>query len=279
MVRANGAGPVSAVPRSVQEVPRMETITRAPLRERQQGSILAGSLGLLEPLATVVRFEVGETIYLCKEPAEFWYLILTGVARKYALAFDGRRQIVDFLLPGDLFGFGAHATHQFSAEAIVPGTTVAACPRRDVERLADAAPQVARRLRELAFESISRVQTRVVILGRTSALEKVSAFLLEMADRSCAGPTTPVMLPMSRYDIADYLAMAVETVSRALTDLRGRGVIQFGSVRSVQIRNRAALERISEGPAGVDHARAHRLRFPVSAAFDAAQAAGSQLRA
>jgi CRP/FNR family nitrogen fixation transcriptional regulator len=88
----------------------------------------------------------------------------------------------------------------------------------------------------------------MVILGRASALEKVSTFLLEMADRFGAGSASAVTLPMSRYDIADYLAMAVETVSRALTNLRERGVIRFAAVRSVQICSRDALERAFRSP-------------------------------
>jgi CRP-like cAMP-binding protein len=166
---------------------------------------------------------------------------------------------VDFLRPGDLFGVDAQEIHQFSVEAIVSGAKVARYPRHRAELLADSDPQVARRIRELAFESVSRVHRRMVILGRASALEKVSTFLLEMADRFGAGSAGAVTLPMSRYDIADYLAMAVETVSRALTNLRERGVIRFAAVRSVQICDRGALERAfrsSHEQVRTDHAGA-----------------------
>jgi CRP/FNR family nitrogen fixation transcriptional regulator len=96
----------------------------------------------------------------------------------------------------------------------------------------------------------------MLILGRATALEKVSSFLLEMVDRFRTRPVGPVTLAMSRYDIADYLAMAVETVSRALTTLREKGVIQFESVRCVQIRDRGSLERVCESPAVI-----HRQKF------------------
>jgi CRP-like cAMP-binding protein len=161
---------------------------------------------------------------------------------------DGSRRIVDFLRPGDLFGFSTQEIHQFSVEAIVSDTRVARYPRHRAELLADSDPQVAKRIRELAFESVSRVHRRMVILGRASALEKVSTFLLEMADRFGAGSASAVTLPMSRYDIADYLAMAVETVSRALTSLRERGVIRFSAVRCVQICDRDALEKVFRSP-------------------------------
>jgi CRP-like cAMP-binding protein len=114
------------------------------------------------------------------------------------------------------------------------------------ERLADSDPQFARYIREAAFESIARLQRRMVTLAQTSALEKVSAFLLEIADRSHTAPTQAVFLPMSRYDIADYLAIAVETVSRALTELRGRHAIAFRSARQMRISDRGALEEVAD---------------------------------
>jgi CRP-like cAMP-binding protein len=162
------------------------------------------------------------------------------------LSGDGRRHIVDFILPGDLFGLGSCGARNFCVEALVPGTLIARYPCTGAERLADSDPQIARNIRELAFESIGRLQRRMVILGRTSALERVSAFLLEMADRSQIGPTNAVSLPMSRYDIADYLGLAVETVSRALTELRRRQAIFFRSVRQVRICDRAALQELAE---------------------------------
>jgi CRP/FNR family transcriptional regulator, nitrogen fixation regulation protein len=205
------------------------------------------SLGALEHLASRARYEIGESIYRYNDPIEHWFRIVAGAARQSALTGDGRRHIVDFILPGDLFGFGAAGGRHFCVEALAPGTLVARYPRRGAERLADSDPQIARNIREVAFESISRLQRRTVTLGRTSALEKVSLFLLEMADRNHTGPTHTVFLPMSRYDIADYLAMAVETVSRTLTELRGRQTIAFRAVRQVRICDRGALEEVADG--------------------------------
>lgn len=204
------------------------------------------ALEAMERLATIDRCSVGETIYYQKAPANYWYRIVTGAARKCALMSDGRRQIVDFFLPGDFFGFGAQHEHNFSVEVIVEGTIIARYPRHSVEMLAESAPEVGRRIRELAFKSIARLQRRMVLLGQTSALEKVCAFLLEMADRSSTSPASSVLLPMSRYDIADYLAVAVETVSRALTELRRRGAITLVGARCVRIVNRRILEDAGE---------------------------------
>jgi CRP/FNR family nitrogen fixation transcriptional regulator len=226
----------------------MTTSATATVQEWRASSNLASSLGSLESMSTVARFTPGELIYRSGDPADFWYRVRSGACRECAYGRDGSRQIVDFLRPGDLFGYDAQDVHCFSAEAIVPGTTVARYPRRNAERVADTDPQVARRIRELAFGSILRVQRRLLLLGRATALEKVSSFLLEMGDRFRTTPVGPVILPMSRYDIADYLAMAAETVSRALTNLSEEGVIGFDSVRCLKIRDRESLEKVCGVP-------------------------------
>ena len=216
-------------------------------RKWKPGSATESSLGALESFSTFARFERGEPIYRNGEAAEYWYRILAGAGRKCALTYDGTRQIVDFLRPGDLFGYDALDTHSFSVEALVSGTVVARYCRLKAEKLADSDPLIARRVRELAFESVGRVQSRMLILGRSTALGRVGSFLLETADRFTTGSGCPVALPMSRYDIADYLSMAVETVSRALTILRERGIIQFEGVRCVRICDRDSLQKANEG--------------------------------
>lgn len=204
----------------------------------------------LQQLAVVARYDTDQPIYRNNDPAQYWFHIVAGAARKSALSGDGRRHIVDFLLPGDFFGFCASNEHHFCVETIVAGSLVARFPRRSAERLADSDPQVARHIRQAAFESIARLQRRTLILAGSSALEKVGAFLLEMADREDVEQTRWVRLPMSRSDIADYLAMAVETVSRTLTELRARRAIAYCDARRVQICDREVLARAPLGWVG-----------------------------
>jgi CRP/FNR family nitrogen fixation transcriptional regulator len=218
----------------------------ASIRKWTAGGIVTSPLGSLEECSRVASFAVGESIYRNGEPVEFWYRILAGAARQCAFTLYGNRQIVDFLRPGDLFGYDAPNLHAFTAEAIASGTSVVRYPRVKAEQVADSEPQVAKQIRQLAFESVHRVQTRMLILGRATALEKVCSFLLEMADRFRTRSDAAVTLPMSRYDIADYLAMAVETVSRALTNLRRMDVIHLEGVRCVRICNRDVLEGVIE---------------------------------
>ncbi len=201
----------------------------------------AGAPGAMDSLGTSCTYDADEEIYFQDAAADYWYRIVSGAARKCAQISDGRRQIVDFLLPGDLFGFHTATTHECSVECLVPNTTVVRYQRRQMESLMDADPQLARGVREIAFQSIERMQSRMVLLGRSRALERVCGFLLEMAYRA-PFEQEAVALPMSRYDIADYLAIAVETVSRSLTMLRSQRVIAFFDTRHFRIIDRRALE-------------------------------------
>ena len=141
----------------------MATSATASVREWRASSNLASPLGSLETRATIARFAPGDLIYLNGEPADFWYRILSGACRRCAYGIGGSRRIVDFLRPGDLFGYESQSVHSFSAEAIVTSTTVARYPRRTAEQVADSDPQLARRIRELAFLSVLRGQRRQLI--------------------------------------------------------------------------------------------------------------------
>jgi CRP-like cAMP-binding protein len=208
-------------------------------RSEQHDALLA-----MKGVATNTPCRRGQEIYSREDPAESWYYIVSGLARKCAVRADGRRQIVDFLLPGDFFGFTVWLEHYFTVEAVVEGTVVSRYPRRRVEIIADDDPRVGRVIREAAFEAVSRSQARMLILGRMTARQKVGSFLVEMAERSSDNGVLGVVLPMSRYDIADYLAMSVETVSRTLTILRGLGAIALADRHRVRIVDHKALVAI-----------------------------------
>jgi CRP/FNR family transcriptional regulator, nitrogen fixation regulation protein len=187
-------------------------------------------------------FYTRQEIYGRGDPAEHWYQIAFGAARKCAVLADGRRRIVDFLLPGDVFGFGTHHSHRFSVEAIIDGTIVLCYLRRQVQLLVESEPRLAEQILEMTFEALSRSQTRMLTLGLTTAREKVVSFLIEMERRSSGNPGETFVLPMSRYDIGDYLAISAETVSRALTDLTRRGCIAFAGKHRVKIMDHRLLK-------------------------------------
>ena len=216
--------------------------TNGPVQYLKKSPALeAGLLGSLSGVATFARRERDQPIAKSGSGEECWHQIVRGAARQCASRVDGHRQIIDFVLPGDVF-VPSGGSEGFSFEAITDHTVVASFPRRAIEQLAGTAACLGSEFRDLTVAGAHRLQRQILILGRASAMGKVSAFLLDMADRLSVDDCCRVDLPMSRYDIADYLIMSVETVSRSLTELRCRGAIAFLGRREIRIVDRAALE-------------------------------------
>ncbi|MGA7863319.1 MAG: helix-turn-helix domain-containing protein [Stellaceae bacterium] len=195
----------------------------------------------LEALALVSRYQRDEEIYPEQGPTECWYRVISGAARRFALRADGRRQTVDLLLPGDFFGFGVGGRHAFAAEAIAADAVIARYSVSRIEMLAGSNPRAAAELSGIVLDAMSRLHSLLLILGRTTAEQKVGSFLLHLQERVGSGGTNGVALPVTRYDIADYLALSVETVSRSLTALTERGVIALHGPREIRIIDRVAL--------------------------------------
>ena len=202
----------------------------------------------LTPLASISCCSPGQQICRQGEPADRWFWIIAGSARRSMIRADGRRQIVDLLFPGDCFGFTNGGEYDDSVDAIARETYVARCVRRDAEVVSETNPQLAGEIRRAAFEALWRLQSQLLIVGRVTAVEKVGAFLIEMAARLSSRSNDRVVLPISRYDIADYLGLSVETVSRSLPHFKQQGVIKLFGPRSVWIVDRAALERGERAP-------------------------------
>jgi CRP/FNR family nitrogen fixation transcriptional regulator len=200
----------------------------------------------LESLAIVSRYQRDEEIYPQQGGVECWYRVVSGAARRFSVCAEGRRQIVDLLLPGDFFGFGVRGTHAFAAEAIVADTVIARYPASRIETLATSNPRGAQDLPGIVLDAISRLHSLLLILGRTTAEQKVGSFLLHMQERVGDGGADRLTLPVSRYDIADFLALSVETVSRSLTGLKERGVITLSGPREIGIIDHDALAEPEE---------------------------------
>ena len=197
---------------------------------------------LAESLSLRTTYGRRQLIYDEGDPIECWYRIVSGTAQRFTLRVEGKRQIVDLLLPGDFFGFGAHGLHGFAAQTVGDCTVVARYPRARLQALARSDANLAQELQAMALEERHRLQDLILILGRTTAREKIGALLLHLGERVAGHPTDRVVLPISRYDIADYLSVSVETVSRTLTDLKRRRLIAFSGVRHLRILDRAAIE-------------------------------------
>ncbi|MBJ7403544.1 MAG: helix-turn-helix domain-containing protein [Bradyrhizobium sp.] len=169
-------------------------------------------------------YRKGTEVYGEKEPAEYVYQVKYGAVRSYKLLTDGRRQIGAFHLRGDIFGLENGSEHRFTAEAIVD-TTVRLVKRQSLELVAESDAAVAKNLLSMTTNNLQHAEDHMLLLGRKTSLERVAAFLLEMDKRLTAAGV--MALPMSRRDIADYLGLTLETVSRALSRLHELGVIGF----------------------------------------------------
>jgi CRP/FNR family nitrogen fixation transcriptional regulator len=185
-------------------------------------------------------YKRGTEVFGENEPAEYVYQVKTGAIRSYKLLSDGRRQIAAFHLVGDIFGLENGAVHRFTAEAIVD-TTVRLIKRHSLDKLADSDTVVMRNLLGMTSSNLEHAENHMLLLGRKTALEKVAAFLVEMDKR--IAPAGVIALPMTRLDIADYLGLTLETVSRALSQLRAAGVLHFIGItqREIVIRDRGRL--------------------------------------
>ena len=197
--------------------------------------------GGLDFIGVPMPFRRNVEIYGEGEPADYVYKVASGAARAYKVLNDGRRQIGAFYLAGDIFGLEVGTEHTFSAEAIVD-CKILVIKRSTVVNLAARETDVARQLWAMTASELQRVQDHIMLLIKT-AQERVAGFLLEMAKRSPAG--NEIDLPMSRQDIADYLGLTIETVSRTLTQLENSQAIAVPSSRRIVLRNRAALTRLN----------------------------------
>ncbi|MGE0726065.1 MAG: cyclic nucleotide-binding domain-containing protein [Alphaproteobacteria bacterium] len=202
-------------------------------------------LAELERLAEAAIFAKDEAVVAAGEPASSVYNLTAGSVRLLRLLPDGRRQIVGFLLPGDFVGLSLAERHAFSAEAIEP---VRACrfARTAFSSLVDAKPHLLRRLHEAATHELSIAQDHMVLLGRRSAEEKVAAFLVGLRDRlvRLGGSAVTIPLAMTRQDIADYLGLTIETVSRTISRM-GRDRVLLVVPDGIRIIDAPRLETLA----------------------------------
>jgi len=216
------------------------------LREQSasKAAMIAGRLPLFGDMefgGVPMSFDRNAEIYGEGESADYVYRVISGSVRAYKVLNDGRRQITAFYLPGDVFGIESGAEHSNSAEAI-DKATILVVRRSSVFSTAENNGDVARYLWSATAAELKRSQNHALLLIKT-AKERIAAFLLEMAGR-LAGQSC-VELPMSRQDIADYLGLTIETVSRTLTQLSERSTIQFLGSRRIVLRNPSQLRALN----------------------------------
>jgi CRP-like cAMP-binding protein len=188
-----------------------------------------------------MTFAGNREIYGQGEPANYLYKVVSGTVRTSKILTDGRRQIGSFYLPGDVFGLEIGNDRAFSAEAITD-SKVLVVRRSELIGLASLDGAIAHQMWKVAARELARIQNHILLLVK-NAQERVVSFLLEMADRTPEG--RPIELSMPRQDIADYLGLTIETVSRTLTALDRDGAIRLLTAHSVIVHQRSALARMS----------------------------------
>ncbi len=202
----------------------------------------------LASIMTTVEIDPHQPIFDEADPAEHVYNVASGAVKIYKLLPDGRRQITGFLLPGDFLGLTHKEAYAYSAEALGP-TKLCRFPRRKLESLLDEIPKLEQRLLGMASHELAAAQDQMMLLGRKSAKERVVSFLLMMSNGAVrrGKPADPVTLPMNRSDIADYLGLTIETVSRTFTQLRAQKLIELLDEKQVRLLNPEALREIATG--------------------------------
>lgn len=197
----------------------------------------------LQRIGTMARFGRDTTIFNEGDPVQFCYKIVSGAVRRCKHTVNGRRQISDFLLAGDCFGFLQFGRYNCTAEAIRDAVVIA-YPQIQVERLTRTMPGMGHRLVVLMSERLTSMQDHLVRLGHQAAKERVASFLLLLCERLGAKEGECFDIPMNRQDMADYLGLTVETVCRALSELKRTKRIAAPSPQEVIINNLDALRTV-----------------------------------
>ena len=215
------------------------------------GVLDSTELGEFKASGAPVVHGAGDNIFFEGDVATHVYNLTSGVLRLSKLLPDGRRQIAGFLFPGDFLGITMEDEHAFTVEAIT-AATLCRFSRARFDAFVDTHPRLERRLYAIAAHELAAARQQVVLLGRKTAAERVASFLLMLDARrasSCSAeaPGGDITLPMSRSDIADYLGLRIETVSRELSALKASRLIRLTTTQTIRFVDRERVEQLAQG--------------------------------
>ena len=203
-------------------------------------TILRDDHDLISRIGVPMTFAKDEESYGQGERADLVYRMLSGTVRTSRFMADGRRPIGDFYYPGDVFGLETTGSHSMAAEALSDCVILAAS--RQAMLAAGGESELKDLMWDATVRDLESAREHLTLLVRKSASERVASFLLGLAQRR---GETAVELAMGRQDMADYLGLTIETVSRMITQLQSSGVVEFESCRRFRVRNREALEDLA----------------------------------
>lgn len=200
---------------------------------------------ILDTFGTVIELKRDQTLFHEGDVADRYYKVVSGALRSCKLLSDGRRHITDFFLAGDFIGVEALGTHGTTVEA-VSGTTLVRYDRRLIDALISRSSRVAKFLLERVSADLAEARTRMLLLGRMSARERLASFLLGMSARSGRRERGTIPLPMTRADIGDYLGLTTETVCRTFAQLKSAGLIEAPSPHELRVLRRQDLAALAQ---------------------------------
>lgn len=212
------------------------------------GSVDEPDLHRLGDLAEIMTLRAGAALVREGEPALHVFNITMGSLRVYKLLPDGRRQITGFLFAGDFLGLAIGEAYVFSAEAMEP-STVCRFRKEPFRALVEQSPPLEHMLLHRTSHELAAAQNQMLLLGRKTAIERMASFLLDLPGHDPARPSAPgqVRLPMKRGEIADYLGLTIETVSRVLTRMKVMGIISMPSQNELIVERPARLRQHALG--------------------------------
>ncbi len=223
--------------------PRIEPCSCCAVREIAICSSLEGcNLAILSDFSHQRKISAGATIFREGDPARHYYNVIEGTIRLVKLLPNGRRQVTGFLFAGDFLGLGAREDYSYSAEAISDGL-LCEFDEKSFRDFAERVPQMTTALLDRANAELWLAQEQLLLLGRKTPMARLASFLLRFSDRL---NKSEFALTITREDIADYLGLTIETVSRCFTKLKTSGMIRLAARNEVRILDRDALTELAE---------------------------------
>jgi CRP/FNR family transcriptional regulator len=202
-----------------------------------------------EPLGQRQRHAPHGLIFLEGDQAGYVYQVVDGAVMLYKLLPDGRRQVVELLGAGDIFGLSPHPIYDCAAECLAESSVIA-YERAAVERT----PAFLLKLCLRVNAQLCALHDHAMLLGRKSALERVASFVMRCVPGrggyECSGPRgkddhAKVRLGMTRQEIADFLGLTLETVSRAFSELRRRGIVTLEKQDAIRVNDVCSVCRLT----------------------------------
>lgn len=200
----------------------------------------------LRTIATSRHFSAGETIFSAEEPVSVIGTVVKGAVKSYKLLPDGRQQVVGFLFPGDFVGSAIFNVNRCFAEALSP-VELCVFPYAPLQKLMADIPALEHQMLKIAHGDLDLAQEWMLLLGRKTAQERVATFLCLLFDkaRSRGYCGAPLDLPMNRSEIADYLGLTIETVSRQFSKLKSGGIIAVSGGHAIEVRKPEMLAQMA----------------------------------